>query len=256
MNTLKVAGAQMAVTTDVTANTETILRAIDWARDEGAALLLTPEGALSGYTPRFDRAQVHAALQIVTARAHEARLALALGTCYEEADGLCYNEVRLYARDGRYLGFHAKTLRCGTLDEPPLGELNDYATQPLRTFDVEGVCLGALICNDLWANPDCTPEPDPHLTQQLSRMGARVILHAVNGGRDGTEWSDVAWQYHEANLRMRARAGAVWIVTVDNCEPARWRCASPSGVVDPQGNWAHRAWPQGEHFWAYTLQLD
>ena len=29
--------------------------------------------------------------------------------------------------------------------------------------------------------------PDPHLTQQLARMGARVVFHAVNGGRDGGE---------------------------------------------------------------------
>ncbi len=97
--------------------------------------------------------------------------------------------------------------------------------------------------------------PDPHLTQQLAGMGARIIFHAVNGGRDGGPWSDVAWQYHEANLRMRARAGRLWIVTVDSSEPVHLRCSAPAGVVDPHGDWACRAEPGGVQHFAYTIDL-
>ncbi len=180
---LRVAGAQLPVTKDVGANTAAILRAIQWALAAEAELLLTPEGSLSGYTHLFDAQAVREALEQVTAAARAAHVGLALGTCFvEPEDGRCYNQIRFYTPEGEYLGFHSKTLTCGTLDDPPQGEINHYARRPLRTFDWRGVPIAGLICNDLWANPECTPGPDVHLTQQLARMGARVILHAVNGG--------------------------------------------------------------------------
>lgn len=254
--TIRVAGAQLPITTDIAANVAAIERAIDWAGDQGADVVLTPEGSLSGYTPDFDVRAVADALCLVTARAREAGIGLALGTCaVEPEDGLCYNQVRFYDGEGAYLGFHSKTLTCGSLTDPPRGEIERYAIRPLRTFRLQGIEVGALICNDLWANPGCTPGPDPHLSQQLARMGARIVYHAVNGGRDGGEWSEVAWRYHEANLRMRARAGRLWIVTVDSCHPVELRCSAPSGVVDPSGNWACQVEPQGERFYLYDIAL-
>jgi predicted amidohydrolase len=187
--------------------------------------------------------------------ASRAGLALALGTCFVEPDdGLCYNQVRFYDARGEYLGFHAKTLRCGTLDEPPEGEINDYACRDLRTFDLAGVRAGALICNDLWANPGCTPMDDPHLVQCLARMGARVIFHAVNGGRDGGDWSRIAWNYHESNLLLRARASRVWIVTVDSSHPVSMPCSAPSGAINPDGRWIARAEPQGVRYFVADLE--
>lgn len=250
---MHVAAAQIAVTPDVPANVEALDRAIAYAADAGARVLLTPEGSLSGYTPDFDRGEVRSALRTVTRQAEQAGVALALGTCFEEADGRCYNQIRFYDRGGHYLGFHAKQLRCGTLEATPQGEINDYAASPLRVFRVEEAVVGGLICNDLWANPECTPVPDPHLTQQLASMGARIIFHAVNGGRNGGDWSQVAWRYHEANLRMRARAGQLWIVTVDSANPVSLPCSAPSGIVAPSGDWAYQAVPQGEQFFDFEI---
>jgi predicted amidohydrolase len=253
---LRVAGAQMAVGRDIAANAETIRRAIEFAREEDADILLTPEGSLSGYTHEFDQPAADAALVEVAGAATEAGIGLALGTCFVEPDdGKCYNQVRFYAADGEYLGFHSKTLRCGSMTKPTKGEINHYAASPLRTFEVRGITVGALICNDLWANPGCTPMPDPHLTQQLSDMGARVILHAINGGRSASEWSDVAWNYHESNLRMRAQAGGLWVVPVDNCHPSDLRCSCPSGVIDASGQWVVQAPVTGEEFFAHTIDL-
>ncbi len=254
---MRVALAQLSVTNDVSANVAAILRAVEFARAEKADVLLTPEGSLSGYTPRFDRRAVADALGAVTTAARRARVGLALGTCFVEPDdGKCYDELRFYGPDGAYLGFHAKTLLCGTLADPPQGEINEYAVRPLRTFDLIGVKVGGLICNDMWANPGCTPMPDPHLAQQLARMGARLILHSVNGGRSAGEGSDVAWQYHESNLRLRADAGGVWIATVDSSYPTHLRCSSPSGVLGPDGRWACRAEPKGVQHVAHTIELD
>ncbi|MBN1247776.1 MAG: carbon-nitrogen hydrolase family protein [Anaerolineae bacterium] len=252
---LHIAGAQLPVTQEVSRNVASLLRAIQYAADVGADILLTPEGALSGYTPDFDRDLVRVALEAVTQRGRDAGVGLALGTCFEEDDGRCYNQIRFYDQAGRYLGFHSKQLRCGTLEAQPQGEINDYAVAPLQVFSLGGVKVGGLICNDLWANPECTPVPDPHLTQQLSTMGARVIFHAVNGGRNGGPWSKVAWHYHEANLRMRARAGKLWIVTVDSAHPVSLPCSAPSGVVAPSGDWACQAESQGERFFDFEIPL-
>jgi len=253
---LRVAGAQLPVTNDVGRNVAALRRAIASAAAEGAEILLTPEGSLSGYTPRFDRAAVADGLKSVRESASAAGLALALGTCFVEEDGRTYNQVRFYDAEGRFLGFHAKVLRCGTPGDPPEGEINEYAEAPLRTFEIGGVCVGALICNDLWANPGCTPMDDPPLVRRLAGLGARVIFHAVNGGRDGTPWArDVVWHYHRTNLQMRARAARVWIVTCDNCAPLHLPCSAPSGVVDPEGRWRVRSPSQGEHLFVHTLNL-
>ncbi|MGC9347084.1 MAG: carbon-nitrogen hydrolase family protein [Anaerolineae bacterium] len=252
---LRVVGAQIPVTEDIGRNAEAIRRALRYAGERGADFLLTPEGALSGYRPDFDLGEVREALDTVTAEAREAGVGLALGTCFVEDDGECYNELRFYRSDGVFLGFHAKHLRCGTLESSPEGEINDYGVRPLRLFDLGGLWAGGLICNDLWANPECTPMHDPHLTQRLAQMGARVVFHAVNGGRDGGPWSEVAWRYHEANLRMRARAGDLWIVTVDSCHPVTLPCSAPSGVINPQGAWVCQAPVQGEHFFVHTVEL-
>ena len=252
---LRVAGAQIQVGTDVATNSRRICEAIERAAADGADILLTPEGSLSGYTHDFDCAATTKELERVTTFACQNSVGLALGTCFVERDGKCYNQIRFYRPDGEYLGFHSKTLRCGSMDTPSKGEINHYAASDLRVFawDADTV-VGGLICNDLWANPGCTPMPDPHLSQQLSAMGAQILFHAVNGGRSKSEWSKVAWRYHEANLRMRANAGGVWVVTVDNCEPVDLPCSAPSGVIDPAGEWVCRTDPQGPQFFTRTIE--
>ena len=128
----------------------------------------------------------------MTAHAADRGVGLALGTCFVEHDGGCYNQIRFYPHDAEYLGFHSKILRCASVDGESTGELNHYAVSDLRVFSwQEGVCIGGLICNDMWANPQCTPMPDPHLSQQLSTMGAKIILHSVNGGRNGSSHSEL-----------------------------------------------------------------
>ncbi len=254
---LRVALAQIPVVTDIGANIETITRAIERAVAEKADVLLTPEGSLSGYTHKFDQARIKAGLKKLVAKASSADLALALGTCFVEPDdGRCYNQVRFYDTDGKFLGFHTKTLRCGTMTKPTRGEINHYAARPLRTFQLKGITVGALICNDMWANPGCTPMPDPHLSQQLAEKGAKIIFHAVNGGRNGSEWSrKVYWPFHETNLRIRAQTGKLWIVTADNCHPTDIPCSAPSGVIKPNGNWAVKTPDRAEQMVVYTIEL-
>lgn len=258
---IRVAGAKLPVSADIAENQARICAAIEQATAVNADILLTPEGSLSGYTHDFDVSATREALVTVTQLAKEKRVGLALGTCFVEDDGNCYNQIRFYRPDGIYLGFHSKTLTCGSWDDPPQGEINHYSVSPLQTLQwtdavtSDALTIGGLICNDLWANPACTPMPDPHLTQQLAQMGTRIIFHAVNGGRSGDAWSEVNWAFHESNLRMRARAGRLWIVTVDNSFPPHWPSSAPSGVIDPKGNWVCQTDAAGEHFFVHTIEL-
>jgi len=251
---MKIAGKKIAVSNDVSANKKNVLLAIEQAANVNAEILLTPEGCLSGYTFKFDQKEVDDALSEVLLTAKKSNLGLALGTCFYEVDKKCYNQIRFYLPSGKYLGFHSKVLRCGSWDNPPEGEINDYASTPLKVFNWnDEITIGGIICNDMWANPDCTPMPDVHVSQQLSHKGAKILFHAVNGGRGGDEWSKVIYQYHEANLRMRANAGKVWIVTVDNSFPSKWPSAAPSGVLSPDGNWALKAKDFGDDFFSYDI---
>ena len=255
--TIRVAGSQIPVTLDVPGNLAAILRSIEAAADGGADILLTPEGSLSGYTHTFDQAAVEHALQEVRSFARKRRLGLALGTCFIESDGRCYDQLRFYGPDGSYLGFHSKTLTCGTLGVPSRGEIEHFSVAPLRTFTIKGIPCGGLVCNDMWANPGYTPMPDPHLSQKLSEAGARIVFHSVNGDRDGSSWStESSWNYHQSNLELRARAGRLFIVTVDNCAPLDLPCASPGGVVGPEGTWLVRAPRQGEHVFQLDISLQ
>jgi predicted amidohydrolase len=251
---LRVAGAQIPVTESIRSNLEAINSAVDFAIDEEADILLTPEGSLSGYTHRFDQKEVAKGLSAIMTRTR-GKLGLALGTCYFEEDGLCYDQVRFYDTRGKSLGFHSKILLCSTLTEPLEGEIEHYATKPLRTFRFKRATVGGLVCNDMWANPCYTSMPDSHLSQELARMGARVIFHAVNGGRDKSEFSQVARNFHESSLRLRAAAGKIWIVTADNCFPEDIPSSCPSGIVDPHGNWIVKIPDKGKQFFACTIEI-
>jgi predicted amidohydrolase len=254
---LRVTAAQIVVSENIEANVETIKKAIDKAIAEKSDILLTPEGSLSGYRHIFDQGKVDEGLREIVEKASKGKLALALGTCFVEDDGKCYNQIRFYNKQGEFLGFHSKTLLTGSWDDEPKGEINHYSVRPMKTFEICGVRVGGLICNDMWANPMCTPMPDEHLSQQLSKMGAKIIFQAVNGGRNGSEWSrNVYWNFHETNLRMRAAAGRMWIVTADNCYPEDVPCSCPSGVLKPDGSWVVQAKEQGRDLVTYTIEIE
>jgi len=254
---IRACGAQLEVTADIDVNVKAIEKAICFAADQGADILITPEGSLSGYTHLFDSEKTSQALQYITEYACKASVGLALGTCFKEpSDDKLYNQLRFYSQGGEYLGFHSKILRCSDTDDPDKNEVALFQESPLRTFQFKGITIGGLLCNDLWANPCCTVMPDVHLSQQLSQMGARIIFHAVNGGRDGSQQSDLIWQYHQNNLQMRALAGKVWVVTVDNSCPVSLKCSAPSGVINPDGQWVCKAESRGVQYFVETIKLS
>ena len=178
----------------------------------------------------------------------------------EPGDDRADNQLRFYDRDGTYLGCHSKILAGWRVVRGAPEQSEDQIRRrarpprPLRTFELQGLTVGGLICNDLWAHPGWTPMDDPHLTQQLADMGARVVLHGVYVAGQRDALTSVTRQYHESNLRVRAMAGELWIVTVNTCE-IDLPTAAPSGVLAPDGSWVYQAAPQGEDLFAYTIDV-
>lgn len=255
---LRVAGAQIPVLRDVRKNVETLSRAIAFAQREKADVLVTPEGSLSGYWAGFDADATRQALDEIVARSRAAKIALVLGTCFADVDGSRYDAQRIYSRDGEYLGFHSKILLCRQMSNPAAkGEIDSFKSAPLRVFSLQGLTIGGLVCNDMWANPEYTPMPDPYLARQLAGLGARVIFLSVNAGQDDGEDWPLNHAFHESNLRLRARNGGVWVVVADAADPDRKKPSNcPSGVVGPDGRWAARVEPTGEQFFAHTIELE
>jgi len=255
-NELRVAGAVIPVSDNIDSNITAIKKAVDFAAKEHAAILLTPEGSLSGYTPSFDREKVRAALAEVIEYAKKVKVGLALGTCtYEEGSDKPYDQLRFYDQDGKLLGYHSKILRCTNMKNPSPGkeEVDLFETSELKLFTFNNIPVAGLVCNDLWATPDWTAMPDPHLSQQLSEMGARIVFQAANTGSGHGEWEEVYRHYHDSNLQIRARTGKLWIVTVDAAHTGEERCAHTSGVVDPSGKWAITTEDRGEQYFVYTI---
>jgi len=250
---LKISGIQMCVTQQVLENEKRISAAIERTAAEGAHFLLTPEGSLSGYHSEFDRAEVAAAVERLRKVAGELGVGLALGTCYKEVeDGAerCYNQVRVYAPEGDYLGYHAKILRCSWLSRPGTGEMRDYVEGSLRVFAWRDITFGVLICNDLWATPSYTTMPNPYLPWQLHRMGARLLLHAVNSGRDQR-----FRPFHESSTELWARALEIPIVQANAADPDGGPVNAPSGAVGPDGVRHLRVPEVGEQYFTCEVEV-
>lgn len=243
----------MLVSRDLVQNEKRILKAVELAADQDADFLLTPEGSLSGYYAGFDGQEVASAVERVAGRAREAGVGLALGTCYKEReDGIeyCYNQVRVYAPEGEYLGFYAKILRCSTLSHPGTGEMTEYVEGSLRTFDWNGVRFSALICNDLWATPGYTVMHNPYLPWKLKQLGARVLFHAVNSGHHQRNRA-----FHESSVNLWAYALKMPIVEVNALEDTGTPINASSGLVDSAGKRTLVVPDVGEQFFTCEITL-
>jgi len=250
---LKISGIQMCATQEVPKNEKRIVGAIERAAADGSDFLLTPEGSLSGYHSAFDGAEVAEAVARVSSVARKARVGLALGTCYKETEGgaeRCYNQVRVYSPEGDYLGYHAKILRCSWLSRPGTGEMREYVEGALRVFAWGEVKFGVLICNDLWAPPSYTTMPNPYLPWQLHRMGARLLLHAVNSGRDQRFRS-----FHESSTELWASALEIPIVQANAAGPHGEPVNAPSGAVGPDGVRYVRVPEVGEQYFTCGVEV-
>ena len=165
---MKIAIAQMnCIVGDLAGNLEKILALANRAREQGAAVLLTPELSLTGYPPEdlLLREDFHhateAALKQLTQAARDIVIVVGLPRLIHDKR---YNAAAVL-RDGQVAGWYHKLQlpNYNVFDEDryfvPGGE-------PC-VFEVEGVKLGINICEDVWVEGAAT---------RAAKAGAQVLL--------------------------------------------------------------------------------
>ncbi|HRD33302.1 MAG TPA: NAD+ synthase [Rhodocyclaceae bacterium] len=171
--TLTIAIAQFnLVVGDLEANAERIVKAAEDARVAGAALLITPELALSGYPPEdlllrpdFYRA---CALQLecIAALTRSIDLVLVVGHPFER-DGRRFNAASVLRAGGVEATYLKRELpNYEVFDEKRYFARGDQAC----VVEVCGVRIGLNICEDLWS-----PEP-----ARLARAAGAEVLIGLN----------------------------------------------------------------------------
>ncbi len=231
---IQFAGLQMDVTRDISRNKKTILAAMKEAAAKKAAFMVTPEGSLSGYHSHFEQNELATALQEIVSLAKDLDLGLLLGTCFKEEDGFCYNQVRIHAPDGQFLGAHSKILVC-------TDETKDYQPGLLQAFQWNDLRFGALVCNDLWATPGYTSLPNPYLPFQLKQMGAEIIFHSSNSGSN-----PLYRGFHDASVEVWARSLHIPIMEV-NAAQGTQKINARSGLIGRDGQREVTVPDTGEH---------
>ncbi len=180
---MKVTIAQINTTNgDLAGNTAKIIAAIEKARSDGSDLVVFPEVATHGYTSQDwfqDHDIIEHALdpldQIIPAT-HGITAIVGTIRPNSDPDGRRLYNVAAVISDGRLLGFAEKTLlpEYDVFDDPRYFEPADHR----RIFDVNGVKLGVVVCEDFWNDKtfwkERLYESDP--TDEVIAMGADVIV--------------------------------------------------------------------------------
>tara|TARA_B100000945_G_scaffold194458_1_gene156200 strand:+ start:908 stop:1846 length:939 start_codon:yes stop_codon:yes gene_type:complete len=283
-NTIRIAGAQIPVSTDIQFNKREILKALDWAKENKVDHLLTPEAALSGYEPEClweNRAELLEALSEIEDYLKGFDIIFHLGTLFTEPEQkghLNRNQIRHYeARDGGCYVFSTTTkIACVGADDfvVPGDEINVFKL-PHR-IDRE-YKMANLICNDMWEW-----DGNNHLNYKMaSEVQPDIILHSTNGVKftsDMTKGEDVsddikyhpfflrdtfdAW--HDCHMRMTAIQCCATILSADSCVPWFWnpkdgdpidlcKTSSPSGVINPLGITVKDVPRYGRQYFYYDL---
>ena len=181
---LRVAGAQLDfIVGDVTGNEERILRAMDWAANHDADVLVLPELALSGYPPEdlvlrdgFVNANLEALDRLASASGETAIVVGfvdRLDAAVKDDDAIerrVANAAAILA-GGEVVDIYHKSLlpNYGVFDE---ARYFAEGRDPMRLHSFASVLCGVSICEDIW------DEDGPPTGQAVG--GAEVLLN-ING---------------------------------------------------------------------------
>ncbi|MDH5292744.1 MAG: NAD+ synthase [Acidimicrobiia bacterium] len=182
---LRVAGAQIdLVVGDLGGNEAKILEAMEWAADAGAAVLLLPELAVTGYPPEdlvLRPGFVDDNREVVRRLARQSgRVTTVVGFVDHAGNNHRGSGDAIHRRvanavailqGGEIVGTYHKVLlpNYGVFDED---RYFSEGQTPDRIWHVAGIPVGVSICEDIWL-----PDGPPHLQ---ARAGAKVLLN-VNG---------------------------------------------------------------------------
>lgn len=180
---MKVTIAQINTTNgDIAGNTSKVIAAIEKARSDGSDLVVFPEVVTHGYTSQdwFQDADIISSaldpLESIIAATRGITAVVGTIRPNDEKDGRRLYNAAAVIHDGRLLGFADKTLlpEYDVFDDPRYFEPSDHR----RIFDVNGVKLGVVVCEDFWNDKtfwkERLYESDP--TDEVIGMGADIIV--------------------------------------------------------------------------------
>jgi NAD+ synthase (glutamine-hydrolysing) len=195
---MKVTIAQINTTNgDLAGNTAKIVSAIEKAKSDSSDLVVFPEVATHGYTSQDwfqDRDIIdHADEPLREIIAATRGITAIVGTIRrnEESDGRRLFNSAAVIHDGELLGFADKSLlpEYDVFDDPRYFEPSGHR----RVFEVQGVKLGVVVCEDFWNDKtfwrERLYEHDP--TDEVLELGADIIV-AIN-----------ASPYNKGKIRLR-----------------------------------------------------
>jgi NAD+ synthase (glutamine-hydrolysing) len=242
---------------DYAGNVEQILRAIEQGKRDGAALVVTPEVAVQGYTSLdwfMDKDVARDCLQPLQAVIEATQgITAVVGTARPNESGLgrrLFNSAAVI-QDGKLLGFVDKALlpEYDVFDDPRYFEPN---REPRRLFDVDGVKMGVVICEDFWNDKTYWRERlyanDP--VDEVIALGAELIVainaSPFNRGKSGLRCEMVA---------HRAKATGVPVVFVNLVGGNDGIIFDGASLIsDAEGDIIYQA-PAFEEFFG-TVELD
>ena len=264
METIRLAGAQIACTDRLDENISNIKSAIKWAHQKDVDYILTPEGSLSGYFPGWEDYKgrtlqdVYDAEKEVVDYAKELGVGLCLGTMWAEEDDRFpqgyrkENQIRFYSKTGNFLGSTNKHYTITSYDQTVPGEVKVIDMEDHR----QNFWAAGLICNDFWGGPlRGHPSLPVHVTNDLN---AQVIFHATNGFRgELPAYDEITDIWHEGNLRMLSYSCGIPIITVDNIYKMNGKIytgktSSPSGIL-LNGQWLVKAERKGTRYFYHDF---
>jgi predicted amidohydrolase len=204
---------------DKQGNFDTLERFARQAVDDGAQVVVTPEGFLEGYVwndenpQRFSKERYFdmgesadgPLLRRVGALASELDIYLAVGIAERRAERM-YNSMIIYSPDGRAVSTYAKT---HTADDEP------YNTKGSE-FPVVDTALGR------WGTVICMDRQLPETTRILAVKGAQLILVPAWG---------MYGEINDVMMRTRAFENGVHVLFV---HPKRCLIIDPDGTVIAQ----------------------
>jgi hypothetical protein len=235
----------------------------------------------------FDDIELPDAIQELEEYQRNVGVGLNLGTCMMQREGsglLARNVIRHYDKYGNIYGVTEKTHvvgcdgPCVPADEPAA----KVRFPPTVVEREEPVHFIGMVCNDMWSYSLDTKNTGKILTQQLiekvSRKSPDIIFHSTNGykfpnkivnevGENLASLRDNVYEnWHIGWLGMQALTSLAHILTVDTCVEWDWdgdeskidqfKTSSPSGVINPLGQWEVQAPRFGRQYFYYDFDLD
>jgi len=226
---LRVAAAQIEVGGELDLNLETILGAVRDAAAVGAELVVTPEAALTGYSPAIGHGRdadewpsVREGLATIAGLASELGIWVAVGT--EVWDGEAWlNRLQVYSDHGQPVAAYDKVHLFGD-------DARYYRPGAHHTiFQMRGIKIGLQICYDVRF---------PEGYRSLLAQGAEVVLQGFYAA-GGDTWKLPVMGAH---LRSRAAENGFFLVAANVAGPlqfVRSQIVDPSGLLLGQANQDH-----------------